>query len=155
MIARTFRVVIPGDPVPQGRGRVGRWKARDGREGVTVRDPTKSRDWKGRAQVVMLAALKNQGFAAPFAPSSEPVTLVVCALFACPRSEYRKRKPREKRPHTRRGDLDNIVKAVKDAANGVAWIDDAQVCRVEAEKWFAAQGEPGRVEVAVTWLDLR
>lgn len=36
---------------------------------------------------------------------------------------------------TRRAyDLDNVVKAVMDAANGITWADDAQVVRIVADK---------------------
>lgn len=144
-----LQIVIPGDPVPQGRGRVGRWKAKDGREGVTVRDPSKSRDWKGRAQYLMVQALGSSPFEVPFAPAGTPVRLTVVAHYTCPKGDHRKREPRPARWHIKRGDLDNIVKAVKDAANGVLWVDDAQVAAITAEKWIAEQGEPGRVEVWV------
>lgn len=46
-----------------------------------------------------------------------------------------------------RCDLDNLVKSVADAANGVVWADDSQVVRLEAEM-HKAQGEP-RVEVTI------
>jgi Holliday junction resolvase RusA-like endonuclease len=144
-----FEVKIPGDPVPQGRGKAARWRSSDGREGIAVRDPRKSRDWKGRAQVLMLAELERQGLAVPLVPAGEAVELVVVALYRCPRSEERKREPRQLRPHLKRGDLDNIVKSVKDAGTGVLWVDDSQVWRVSAEKLIAAQGEPGRVKIAV------
>lgn len=36
-------------------------------------------------------------------------------------------------------DLDNLIKGVFDALNGIAWDDDAQVCRIECEKVY---GEP-------------
>jgi Holliday junction resolvase RusA-like endonuclease len=144
-----FEVKIPGDPVPQGRGKAARWRSRGGREGIAVRDPQKSRDWKGRAQVLMLAELERQGLDVPLVPAGEAVELIVVALYRCPRSEERKREPRPLRPHLKRGDLDNIVKAVKDAGTGVLWVDDSQVWRVSAEKLIAAQGEPGRVRIAV------
>jgi Holliday junction resolvase RusA-like endonuclease len=46
-------------------------------------------------------------------------------------------------------DLDNIVKAVSDAMNGVVYADDAQVIAVDAVKLYAPQGSPGWIEVAV------
>ena len=33
-----------------------------------------------------------------------------------------------------RGDIDNLVKAVLDAGNGIAWADDSQIVKIEAEK---------------------
>lgn len=47
-------------------------------------------------------------------------------------------------------DVDNVVKAVSDALNKVAFDDDNQVVRVSAEKHM---GDPEpRTEVTVTWL---
>lgn len=34
-------------------------------------------------------------------------------------------------------DLDNIIKAILDGMNGVAYVDDAQVCRLVVEKRYA------------------
>lgn len=43
--------------------------------------------------------------------------------------------------HTGRPDLDNLIKLVKDAGNGVLWRDDAQIVRLEADKIYAAKDE--------------
>lgn len=43
-------------------------------------------------------------------------------------------------------DLDNCVKAVFDALNGIAWNDDNQVVEVTSEKWY---GKVPRVEVEI------
>ena len=40
----------------------------------------------------------------------------------------------------RRVDLDNLVKAVQDAANGLLFEDDSQIVRLEAEKTVGAEG---------------
>lgn len=39
-----------------------------------------------------------------------------------------------------RPDLDNYVKAVLDAANGIIWLDDSQVCNLNVEKRYGAAG---------------
>lgn len=38
--------------------------------------------------------------------------------------------------HTKKPDLDNLIKAVKDALNGIVWHDDSQVFLVTAEKIY-------------------
>lgn len=38
--------------------------------------------------------------------------------------------------HTKKPDIDNLTKSVMDALNGVAWHDDAQVCRIQAGKYY-------------------
>lgn len=134
-----IEVMIPGDPVPQGRGRVGRWHSKDGREGVTVRDPLKSRNWKAYAKGRMEEALARLGLSSP--AFSGPVTVEIEAVFSCPRGDWKKRTLVARRPHTKRGDTDNISKAVKDAANATLWLDDAQVWHETVVKWIGAQGE--------------
>ena len=37
-------------------------------------------------------------------------------------------------------DLDNLAKGVLDAANGILWVDDAQIVQLSVEKQY---GEPG------------
>lgn len=46
-----------------------------------------------------------------------------------------------------RADLDNLLKVVFDGLNGVAWVDDSQVVKLQAE--FAAPIEGGGVSISV------
>ena len=47
---------------------------------------------------------------------------------------------------TKKPDIDNVIKIVLDALNGVAYADDAQVVEVIANKWFS---EEPRIEIEV------
>jgi len=38
--------------------------------------------------------------------------------------------------HTKRPDLDNCIKFVKDCLNELVWKDDSQICRIEAVKLY-------------------
>ena len=51
----------------------------------------------------------------------------------------------------RNRDLDNCVKSVSDALNGVAWDDDAQICHLHAHKYYNHQG--GYTEVIIDYYD--
>ena len=42
-------------------------------------------------------------------------------------------------PYTKKPDLDNLVKAVKDSLNGVLWKDDSQIVYVLAKKRYAQE----------------
>ncbi len=39
--------------------------------------------------------------------------------------------------HTKKPDLDNLIKFVKDCANGVLWHDDSQVNNIQASKLYS------------------
>lgn len=51
-----------------------------------------------------------------------------------------------KRKITARPDIDNLVKAVTDALNGILWKDDSQIVSLSAEKRY---GESGRITLLV------
>ena len=53
-----------------------------------------------------------------------------------------------------RRDIDNMIKALLDGLNGVAWVDDAQVTQVLAEKHYVAKGA-ARTQVEIYRLGLQ
>jgi Holliday junction resolvase RusA-like endonuclease len=55
-------------------------------------------------------------------------------------------------PHTSRPDVDNCVKAVKDALKVIVWLDDSQVSMLFARKRYTVGNEAPGVHVKV-WLD--
>lgn len=130
-----LEVVIPGEPHAQGRGRIVRPK---GKAYPAIMDPVKSRSWKGVAQVHMQEGLAR---VRRLQPLLGPLRVSVLAVFSCPRSEYRKKKPRRRRWHMKPRDCDNIAKAVLDAGNGLLWYDDREVSQVTVTKVIGAQGE--------------
>ena len=60
-----------------------------------------------------------------------PIALTVSFLLE-------RAKSNKKPHHTQKPDLDNLVKTVLDSLNGLAFDDDSQVIRIEAQKYFAA-----------------
>jgi crossover junction endodeoxyribonuclease RusA len=48
------------------------------------------------------------------------------------------------------GDLDNIIKAIQDGLNGIAWIDDRQVVELQAKRIKAG---PDRVVIRIWEVD--
>lgn len=72
-------------------------------------------------------------------PIEGPVRIEVIASFAPPASwSQAKRKAWLGRHHTQRPDADNIVKAITDALNRIAFADDAQIAEVYARKVWGA-----------------
>ena len=81
---------------------------------------------------------------------TEPLFVRLTFVFKKPKSAPKKRT----RP-TVCPDIDKLVRAILDAGKSILWHDDAQVCRVEAEKVY---GDVERVEIEVreieeTWSD--
>ncbi|MEO8604151.1 MAG: RusA family crossover junction endodeoxyribonuclease [bacterium] len=140
-------IVIPGEPHAQGRQRFRIMAAKaSGKQFVQNYQPAESRNWKATAQEHMRTAMGDM------LPIVGAVGLEVVAYFTMPRSKWRKRDPRPAHWHTGRPDGDNCLKAIKDAAKGVLWLDDAQVAFASIQKIVAAQGEPPRVIVRVNQL---
>lgn len=83
-------------------------------------------------------------------PRTGPVRLSL--FFGMPRPGRLcwKRRPMTRCPHVGRPDLDNLVKGVKDALRGVLFVDDSQVCRLEAGKFHVGGDEKPFVSV---WLE--
>lgn len=71
-----------------------------------------------------------------------PLRAIIRAFFPIPKSTSKKKREqmRDLRIlHTKRPDVDNVIKAVLDALNGVAYYDDSQVAEVVISKAYAEQ----------------
>ena len=71
-----------------------------------------------------------------FKVSDKPIGMYVDFYFEQPKS-WSKKKKEETLWHTSKPDIDNLQKGVKDALNGIAYIDDSQVCYVIARKQYS------------------
>lgn len=139
--------IIPGNPVAQGRAKFGQWKSKDGRSGVTARDPEKSRNWKSDAA----ALIRFETGGVLIFPDDASVKVVITAIFPFPASASRKRNPPGRCWYHGRKDVDNIAKAVLDAMTRAGvWVDDDQVADLRVVKVRAAQGEAPSVEIDVS-----
>tara|TARA_R100000664_G_C2720751_1_gene114327 strand:- start:138 stop:374 length:237 start_codon:yes stop_codon:yes gene_type:complete len=48
-----------------------------------------------------------------------------------------------------RGDLDNVIKAVNDALNGVLYQDDRQIVSIRARQQYAQKGHDEHISITV------
>lgn len=81
------------------------------------------------------------------------IEIVVDAWFPRPKSKVWKTRPMPWYRHTAKPDADNVLKAVLDALNGVAWVDDAQISSATIRK-FVCSGEcVPRVEILIRSFD--
>lgn len=121
-------ITITGHPVAQGRGRAAIVAGH-----ATVYKPGKSRRWeqdaRQLARITMGARPNLRG----------PLSMQLWAVFTTPASWptwKREAALAQRIEPSCKPDLDNLVKAAKDALNGVVWDDDAQVVHIEAWKLY-------------------
>jgi Holliday junction resolvase RusA-like endonuclease len=112
-----------------------------------VYDPARSAVDK---QVVQAHATDAMGGEPPI---EGPVEVRIWATWLCPKSHYRVRTPTPEKYRTGRPDIDNVLKAICDGLNCVAWLDDAQVVDTRIIATTAAQGEPASTIIQITEID--
>lgn len=126
-------IIIPGEPVPKGRPRF----TRDGR----TYTPKKT----ARHEAEVKLAWKRCGYA-PF-QAGTPIRMDVRFTMQMPKSwSGKKRAAIDGTPCVKHVDLDNLLKTVQDALNGLAFADDSQVVMITADKRW---GQEGQTEVVL------
>ena len=132
---------VPGEPVGKGRPR------------TTVRSgfareytPAKTRNYENLIKLAFQQAYPGHE---PF-PKGTPLKIEMAAYLSIPESWSIKKKKLALagyiRP-TKKPDTDNISK-IKDALNGIAWYDDAQVVEDTIKKYYSDRPKLGiRIEV--------
>lgn len=140
-MADLITFTVPGTPVAKARARS---VLRHGK--ITHYTPNTTARYEN---LVRLAAQQAMGGQSPLEGA---VSLSVRAYLPVPASWSKPRRLAASAglPHTSRPDLDNLLKSVKDGANGVLWRDDSQVAEVSACKRY---GDP-RVVVEVRSMQL-
>ena len=69
-------------------------------------------------------------------PLEGAVGMKVEFFYKIPKS-WSKQKKADAKWHISRPDKDNLLKSVFDALNGVAFVDDSQVCQLDSRKQYA------------------
>lgn len=139
-----FSFVVPGRP--QGKGR-----PRFSRSGHAY-TPESTRRYEALIRETARAAAKKAGW--KIADSGAHVC--VDAIFPVPRSW-----PKAKRRAAERGDItpgkpdiDNVVKAVLDGLNGVAYEDDKAVKAISASKKYSTSECPGGSSLGLVHVEV-
>lgn len=124
---RVVTLYIDGRPVPKGRPRVTR-------HGTYT--PKSTQSFESAIRAAWLKCGKK-----PF-EDGEALDVMVNAYFPIPSGTAKiKRQKLHLAPYLKRGDIDNIIKAVLDALNGYAYKDDSAVYSVYGRKIYT-MGEP-------------
>jgi Holliday junction resolvase RusA-like endonuclease len=137
----TIRLTVPGEPRGKGRPRFARRRQKGG--GIYLASIANPETEMYENLIAVFA--KNAGAIV----AEGPVSLRIAAHVGIPPSASKKRQAAMRagivRP-TKKPDLDNIVKAVCDGLNKVAWKDDVQVVTLVLEKHWS--DEP-RLEIEI------
>lgn len=136
-----MEIVIYGEPIPQGRPRFTK-------TGHTY-DPERSRNYKQLVRFWVTQHLKKIDDWKPF----ENALCVDLTFYMGIPSSWSKKKRIQAiqgqiRPIARNGDIDNMVKSILDANNGLLWVDDAIITDLSARKRYT--GELARVVIKIT-----
>ena len=127
---RAISFVAYGSPVPKARARTVRTAS-----GRTVTyTPKQTASWE---ESVKIQALKHR----PDKLFDGPLSLEVTFYLLKPKS-----RPKRERYPDRKPDLDNLVKSVKDALEGVIYTNDSRIVREVVTKLY---GDPPRVEITI------
>ena len=139
MVMRTVRFTVPGPP--KGKARARTVRTRGGQ--------TFSYTPEGTVLYENLIKISfSQTGERPF-EADQSLHVSMTAYYPIPKSTSRKKKEEMIAGHLRpakKPDIDNIIKSILDALNGVAYHDDTQVVAVFAEKYYS---DTPRVEVEI------
>lgn len=119
-------LTIPGKPLGKQRPRVLK-------TGVAY-TPKQTVNYEA---VVKALYIEKHGTEKPF---DGPVAIRITAFHQIPKSTSKRRRlamANGKLRPTIRPDIDNIVKIITDALNGVAYLDDKQIVECTVVKWYA------------------
>lgn len=132
-----YSFIVYGQPIPQGRPRfvrVGRF--------VRTYDPKKSVDFK-ELVAATAAAVGVQVM-------TGPVEISIRCYFERPKVMMGRQFSDDALAHWKRSDLDNVVKGVSDALNGIAYKDDSQIWKISAYKFYREKFGYARTEIEIS-----
>ena len=141
-MGRVVKFTVPGVPIGKGRPRVA---SRGGH--ARMYTPEKTAAYEG------LVAHAGRVAMAGAAPIEGGCSVVLDVCLPVPESWSKKKQAAALAGQvlaTKKPDTDNVIKAIFDGLNAVAWRDDVQVVRVTTQKRYGAT--PG-VAVQITELE--
>jgi Holliday junction resolvase RusA-like endonuclease len=130
-ISKMIKLIIPQKPIAKKRPRFAS-KDRKGRPLDHVRAINDQETEEGRFLFHVYKQWKEE-------PLKDAIFLQVIFYMPIPKGTSGKKvRMMESREieHTKKPDLDNLIKFTKDCLNGIVWKDDAQVCSIIALKQY-------------------
>ena len=134
------RFFVPGVAIGKGRARARQQQRKDGGSFIKLYTPKKTASYEG--SVAVFARKAMAGRPAITGPCAVMLSISVQVPVSWSKVKQREALAGDRWP-TGKPDLDNTVKALFDAMNGIVWLDDAQACVISAQKRYMP--EPGVV----------
>lgn len=128
---REIEFTIPGIPVAKGRPK---FSTHGGF--IKAYTPAKTRNAENFVRKCFMEQIKDFKI-----PNKGPIVLSISFYMPIPKSLSKKAKKilaEQNTHHIKKPDLDNLIKLVNDALNGVAWEDDGCIAYTQAAKYYSA-----------------
>jgi len=130
-----YSFTVRGEPVGKGRPKF----ARRGNL-VHAYTPEKTADYEAKVRAAVIDRLAVMSCTDGRWPTDKPVALTIEIIRAIPQSWPKKKKAEALiQPCPTKPDLDNFCKAIMDALNGLAYVDDSQVVKLTAAKRYGVE----------------
>ena len=137
-MSNSIKFIVYGDPKGKARPRFKRM----GKFTLTY-TPKETVEYESSVRKSFLTTARKVNFK----KLGGPVEVEVKSVFRIPKSLSRKKQEELLgQPVIKKQDMDNIIKLACDSVNGIAYEDDAQVCKVTGYKYYGL--EP-RIEVTI------
>ena len=133
-----MQFTISGQPIAKGRPKFTK-------RGFAY-TPDKTREYEEWVKWEFTNQIKEQ-------PYENPVEMNIKFYIEIPKSYPKQKQKKLEEETTYRGkkpDLDNLIKAVTDSINGLAYVDDSLIVKIKAEKFY---GKTPRTEVEIKQVE--
>ena len=130
-VEHTIDLVIEGEPVGKGRPRV-----TNRGSFAHAYNPAKTKNYE---KLIQNEYFKNYTYEDTL---QGPIKAELIAYFPVPESTSKKKKElllKNYEKHTKKPDIDNVIKSVFDALNNVAFTDDSNIIELKAKKLYSDQ----------------
>ena len=150
MIKNTISFDVPGDPKPLKRHRSRAVQTKTGKFFIHNYDPSINEKNNFIAKCLEFK---------PEQPITAPIVLDIHFYLRRPKSHFRTGKNagklKDNAPffHTKKPDLDNLIKFVKDALNGIFWLDDSQIFYIKAVKSYTHEEIGSYTEIKMSEVE--
>lgn len=134
-MTKTRKLKLKMKPIAKARPRLGKYG---------TYTPKTTVDYEKAVQLAYQNKFKKEK------PFEKPVQMEINFYFQVPKSYTKKQRLQFEegdKPHTKKPDLDNLVKAVTDALNGFAYKDDSQIYSMVIQKWETL--EESNIEIKI------